>query len=133
MSSPTPNATAKWIAEIFRGKDDTTFPMERYDRFVKTELKPQSLSADDFYRFARHQIGQQHLISVYGLGGKLITPQEAESFYRRLNEPLSTEAVFFSATNFLGNVSANVSEALGNFTPITWRNIGCPNAFRSIM
>lgn len=111
---PTSEATAKWIADVFRGKDDATFPMERFDTFVKNELKPHNLTADDFYRFARHQIGQQHLISVYGLSGKLIAPQEAESFYRRLNEPLSAEAVFFSATNFLNKVSAT-PETLGQF------------------
>jgi hypothetical protein len=106
---PGSEATAKWIAEIFRGKEETTFPMERFDKFVQTELKPHNFTADDFYRFARHQIGQQHLISVYGLSGKLIAPQEAESFYRRLNEPFSSEAVFFSASNFLGNVSATAT------------------------
>lgn len=114
---PSSEATAKWIAEIFRGKEEATFPMERFDKFVETELKPKNFSAEDFYRFARHQIGQQHLISVYGLSGKLIAPQEAESFYRRLNEPLSTEAVFFSATNFLGEVSAtpaNLSQYYSN-------------------
>ncbi|MEO5803370.1 MAG: SurA N-terminal domain-containing protein [Verrucomicrobiota bacterium] len=110
----TTEATAKWIAEVFRGKDDQTFPMERYEAFVKNELTPNRLTTDDFYRFARHQIGQQHLISVYGLGGKLIAPQEAESFYRRLNEPVATEAVLFSATNYLAKVSAT-PEVLGQF------------------
>lgn len=102
---PTVEATAKWITEIFRGPNDQTFPMDRYQAFVKNELNPRHLTSEDFYRFARHQVAQEHLISVFGMGGKLITPQEAESFYRRLNQPLSTEAVFFSATNYLKNVS----------------------------
>ncbi|MEO6182499.1 MAG: SurA N-terminal domain-containing protein [Verrucomicrobiota bacterium] len=111
---PTTEATAKWIGEIFRGGTDQAFPMERYQAFVKTELTPHNLNAEDFSRFATHQVGQQHLISVYGLGGKMITPQEAESFYRRLNEPLSTEAVFFPATNYLSGVSVTPT-ALGQF------------------
>ncbi len=112
---PTTEATAKWIGEIFRGgNDQAAFPMERYQGFVKTELTPRNLTADDFSRFARHQVGQQHLISVYGLGGKMITPQEAESFYRRMNETLSTEAVFFSASNYLSSVSITPA-ALGQF------------------
>ncbi len=111
---PTTEAAAKWIGEIFRGGTEQVFPMERYQAFVKTELSPHGLTAEDFSRFASHQVGQQHLISVYGLGGKMITPQEAESFYRRLNEPLSTEAVFFSATNYVSKVSLTPA-ALGQF------------------
>jgi hypothetical protein len=111
---PTSEATAKWIGEVFRGPNDPTFPMERYQAFVKNELSQANLTSDDFYRFARHQVGQQHLISVYGLSGKLITPQEADSFYRQMNQPLSTEAVFFSATNFLAKVSPT-PQALGQF------------------
>ncbi len=103
---PTLEATAKWITDIFRSNEDQTPPMQRYKAFATNELAPHRLTSDDFYRFARHQVAQQHLISVFGLAGKLITPQEAESFYRRLNEPLSTEAVFFSATNYLGQVSS---------------------------
>lgn len=102
---PTVEATARWITEIFRGPNDQAFPMDRYQAFVKDELGPRHLTSDDFYRFARHQVAQEHLISVFGMSGELITPQEAESFYRRLNEPMSAEAVFFSATNYLKAVS----------------------------
>lgn len=111
---PTVEATAKWIAEIFRGPNDQVFPMERYQAFVKNELNPRNLTSDDFHRFARHQVAQEQLVSVFGMGGKLITPQEAESFYRRSNEPLATEAVIFSATNYLKEVSPTPA-ALGEF------------------
>lgn len=111
---PPLDVTAKWISEIFRGTNEQTFPMERYQTFIKNELAPHQLTSDDFYRFARHQVGQQHLISVYGMGGKLITSQEAESFYRRLNEPFATEAVFFSASNFLSSITVTPA-ALGDF------------------
>ncbi len=111
---PTTEAAAKWISEIFRSPNDQTFPMERYQAFIKNELTPHRLTADDFYRFARHQVGQQQLITVVGLSGKLITPQEAESFYRKINEPFSTEAVYFSASNYLNQVSVTPA-ALGQF------------------
>ncbi|MEO6035301.1 MAG: SurA N-terminal domain-containing protein, partial [Verrucomicrobiota bacterium] len=111
---PTVDATAKWITEVFRGPGEQAFPMDRYQAFVNNELKSHQLTSEDFYRFARHQVAQEHLIAVYGLSGKLITPQEAESFYRRLNEPISTEAVFFTATNFLNTVAVTPS-ALGEF------------------
>jgi len=38
---------------------------------------------DDFARFARHQAANQQLVTLFGMSGKLITPKEAEHFYRR--------------------------------------------------
>jgi hypothetical protein len=35
-----------------------------------------------------HQAAQEYLISLFGMTGKLITPKEAEFFYRRENEPM---------------------------------------------
>lgn len=102
---PPSSAIAEWIADKFRGPGGGPFPIERFDRFVEDELKAHNLTKADFYHFAAQQIGQEHLVSVYGMGGKLVAPQEAEFMYRRLNEPLSTEAVFFSATNYLDKIS----------------------------
>jgi hypothetical protein len=111
---PSVEAAAKWIGTIFRGPNEETFPIERYQNFVKNELQPHHLTSEDFYRFASHQVAQQQLMSTFGMAGKLITPQEAESFYRRANEPMATEAVFFSASNFLSSVSATPEE-IGRF------------------
>jgi hypothetical protein len=81
---------------------------------VKERFQPRGISSEDFERFARHEVGQQHLISLYGLSGRLVTPQEAESLYREENESASTEAVFFSATNYLSKVSVTPA-ALGEY------------------
>ncbi|MEP6663108.1 MAG: SurA N-terminal domain-containing protein, partial [Verrucomicrobiota bacterium] len=103
---PNADATAQWIEEAF-GSTNGVFPMERFEGFIKTELTPHNLTQEDFSRFARHQVGLQELISVYGLGGKLITAPEVEFFYRQLNEPFVTEAVLFSASNYVSAVPSS--------------------------
>jgi hypothetical protein len=69
-------------------------------------LQPHNLDLDDFERFVRHYLGIQELIAAVGLGGKLVTPQEARALYQREHEELATEAVFFSASNYLAAASA---------------------------
>ncbi len=103
---PTTESVAQWVSDIFRGNSDQPFNPEIYQRALKEHFQPHGISAEDFERFARHEVGQQHLISLFGLSGRLVTPQEAESLYRRENEAVSTEAVFFGATNYLATVSA---------------------------
>src|SRR6266850_896837 len=83
--------------------------------FVKQYiLDPQGLTFEDFDRFAKHEIGIQELIATVGLGGELITPQEAQELYRREHQQLSAEAVIFSASNYLAGISVT-PEALSQF------------------
>jgi hypothetical protein len=82
--------------------------------FLKQVLTPHGMSVEDFDRFVRHEFGIQELILIAGLSGKLTTPQEAESLYIREHEPLATELVFFSASNYLGEVSTP-AEAISQF------------------
>lgn len=77
-----------------------------FDAFVKRILNPQGLTAKDFERFVRHDLGIQQLIAVTGLSGQLVTPQEARLLYEREHEDLSAEVVFFSASNYLASVTA---------------------------
>lgn len=85
-----------------------------FDVFEKQVLQPRGLTAADFERFLRHEVGMQQLISVTGITGKLVMPQDAETLYRHDHEEVSAEAVFFSATNFLANVSAS-ADAVAQF------------------
>ncbi len=85
-----------------------------YETFVDKILKPQGFSGSDFERFLRHELAIQQLIGVMGLGGKLITPQEAEARYRREQQELATEAVFFGASNYLASVVV-APELVGRF------------------
>jgi hypothetical protein len=82
--------------------------------FVTQVLEPKGFTLDDFERYVRHFVGVQELIGAFGLSGKLVTPGEAASVYQREHEELATEAVFFSVSNYLSNVSAK-PEALTQF------------------
>src|SRR4051794_29806640 len=106
------DVAAQYATEMLR-------PFERANinspqQFVTQVLKPRGLSVEDFDRFVRHELGIQELISTVGLSGRLITPQEAQSLYVREHEELATEAVFFSATNYLSKVSVT-PEAISQF------------------
>jgi len=99
-------AVARLAAQVLRSSS--------YEIFVDKVLKPASLRGSDFERFIRHELGIQQLIAVLGLGGKLITPQEAEARYRRERQDLTAEAVFFAGSNYLTSVVVT-PESVGRF------------------
>ncbi|HWN95751.1 MAG TPA: peptidylprolyl isomerase [Methylomirabilota bacterium] len=84
------------------------------DRFEKEVLLPNALNADDFERFVMHDAAIQQLSSVVGAAGRMITPAEAEQLYRRENQELSGDIVFFSLSNYLSKVVIT-NGALTNF------------------
>ena len=75
------------------------------EMFIEQVLQPRGFEVDDLERFVRHYMGVQELIATVGLGGKLVTPQEIRDLYKREHEELATEAVFFSASNYLAGVT----------------------------
>ena len=75
------------------------------DAFLKQLLPRNGFKLDDFERFVRHYLGVQELVATVGLGGKLVTPQEARELFKRENEELAAAAVFFSASNYLASVT----------------------------
>ncbi|HVM47518.1 MAG TPA: peptidylprolyl isomerase [Candidatus Acidoferrum sp.] len=75
------------------------------DVFDKQVLQPHGMGLEDLERFVRHYLGIQELVATLGLSGKLVTPEEARGLYVRERQELATEAVFFSATNYLDKVS----------------------------
>jgi parvulin-like peptidyl-prolyl isomerase len=85
-----------------------------YETFMEKRLKPEGFRGIDFESFLRHELGIQQLIAVQGLSGKLITPQEAETLYRRERQELATEAVFFTGSNYLASVVVT-PESVGQF------------------
>ena len=109
-------AVAQWIAEAFRDPEQKVFRKEAYDRFVKEALPNQSLRVTDFERFVRHEVGIQHLVAVAGVSGRLVTPQEAEAVYRRENEAVEAEAVFFVSSNYLANVTVDAAAVAQFYT-----------------
>ena len=82
--------------------------------FEKQVLFARGLTVADFERYIRHELGQQQLIAVTGLGGRLVTPQEAQALYEREHQELATQAVFFPASNYLAGVTA-APEAVSQF------------------
>lgn len=84
------------------------------DELIEKVLPMKNMRESDLERYISHQIGIRHLIAVGGMAGRLVTPQEIEAAYRRENEPLAVDLVFFSATNHLTNVTVNPAD-LGTF------------------
>lgn len=82
--------------------------------FEQALLKRENLSLADLDRFIEHEVAVRQLAFTKGLPGRLVTPQMAESLYRRENQELSVQAVFFSASNYLSRVEVT-SEAVGQF------------------
>lgn len=85
------------------------------DVFVKQVLGSR-LTAKDFERYIRHELGIQQLVAVAGVSGELVTPQEVRALYARENEELSVQAVFFSASNHLANVTVTPEAVLQFYT-----------------
>ncbi len=110
------SSAAAWIQEAFAGKDNKVFRKEDLDLFVQNNLTPRGLKVEDFFRFARHEVGIQHLINVAGAAGRLVTPQEAEVSYRLENEKLETQVAIFSTSNHLVKVKIDAAGLAGYYT-----------------
>lgn len=106
------DAVAKVAGDILRSFNrGNPVPL---DGFVKQVLNQRGMTAEDFARFIRHDLGIQQLASIMGLGGKLVTPQEASALYEREHGEISAQAVFFSASNHLSEIAVT-PEAVAQF------------------
>ncbi len=116
-------AAAKTTKQLFGIDPDKPLPKEEFDKFISGELAKNGVSLDDFDRFIRHQTGLEHLISLHGMSGRLITAKEAEVFYRRENEPMETEIVTLSISNYypLVNISPKDLETYYTNVQATYR------------
>jgi hypothetical protein len=111
----TTAAAARFTKIIMGVPPDQAMPADKFQEFVVNELgRRGGLTLDDFDRFVRHQAGQEYLNALLGMSGKLITPKEAEFFYRRENEPMATEWVPFPATNYYA-LTAPTDDQLQDF------------------
>jgi hypothetical protein len=75
--------------------------------FIDQVLTPEGFTAADFERSIRARVAINQLVDVLGLSGTLITPQEAGSLYNREYQEFSAQAAFFSASNYLSQVTAS--------------------------
>jgi peptidyl-prolyl cis-trans isomerase D len=110
-------AAARFSKQMFGVPPDQSMPADRFNEWVENDLKRKGgLTLEDFDRFARHQAAQECLMSLFGMTGKLITPKEAESFYRRENEPMVTEIVSFPASEYYGETVPTETDLQDYFT-----------------
>jgi SurA N-terminal domain len=94
---PSPEAVAEMAREML-GK----IPL---DQFIDQHLKPNGFDTADFERFIRNELGIQQLVSVVGLSGKLVTPQEAKELYIKEHQEVSASMVYFSASNYMAGIT----------------------------
>ncbi len=108
----SPQAVARVAANLLRslGRGQPV-PLEV---FVKQVLQRRGMTAEDFERFIRHDLGIQQLAAVAGLSGRLVTPEEARLLYEREHTEARTEAAVFSASNHLGEITIS-AEAIAQF------------------
>ena len=97
------------LANFGRG---TPVPLKAFEEQI---LAPQHLTADDFERYIRHELGMQQLVSTLGVASKLVTPAEAQDLYVRERQEISAHAVFFSASNYLATVGTLNAEMVALF------------------
>lgn len=74
-------------------------------KFEQDFLIPNGLTLADYRRFLAHEAGIRQLFSAVSVAARLISPQEAESFYRKEHQEVSVQVAGFWATNFLSNVT----------------------------
>ena len=74
-------------------------------KFVEQYLAPEGLGVTDLQNFLRDELVVQQMIQVLGLPGELVTPQAAGQLYDREHQEVSAQTVFFTASNYLAQVS----------------------------
>lgn len=78
--------------------------------FVNQVLAPKGMDENDLETFARNELTIEQLQQLYGLSGQLITPQEAAAEYVRQNQEFSSQIIFFSASNYLDQITLNPAD-----------------------
>jgi peptidyl-prolyl cis-trans isomerase D len=106
-------ATADWISTFFSDRETKRFNRETLDRLLQT-IQQKGYRQVDFERYARHQVGIQHLVAVAGSPGKLVTPQEATQALHEQHEKIDTKLVVFPLSNYLAKVQIT-PEAIGTY------------------
>ena len=104
-------AASEFLRSI--GRNGQPVPMQKFEEQV---LAPEGLGVVDLQNFLRNELVVQQMIQTLGLGGALVTPQEAGLIYDRERQEVSAQAVFFSASNYLAQVSATPSAVAQFYT-----------------
>ncbi|MBL9176168.1 MAG: SurA N-terminal domain-containing protein [Verrucomicrobiales bacterium] len=105
------DAAAQWIREYL--KDPKTGAVN-FDGFIQNSLRPAGFNDSDFLDFVRQEVALQMMERLVGVSGRLVTPAEAESEFRRANESFAVTLASFPASNFLAAVTVDPA-AVGTF------------------
>ncbi|MBX3732369.1 MAG: SurA N-terminal domain-containing protein [Verrucomicrobiae bacterium] len=104
-------AVAQWIRAYLRDPQTGQF---NYNAFIQNSLRPAGFTEADFVSFVRQEVALQQLERLMSVPGRLVTPQEAEDEFRRVNERFDVTVASFPSSNFLASVVVD-DAALGMF------------------
>lgn len=107
------DAVASWIRDNLR--DPKTGTVD-YQAFVDRVLTANRFSEAEFQDFVRRQIGLTHLRDVISVAGQLVSPEEAKTEFRRMNEQSIVSVAMFSPTNYSAQVAVGPMELRQFFT-----------------
>ncbi len=87
-------------------RDDKTSKFNRaaYEQFLGLIQGENGMARVDFERFMRNEVALQHLVNLGGMSGSLVTPKEAETRFRSVNDHFAAQLVLFSATSHLAQI-----------------------------
>jgi len=112
----TQEAAARYIKALLGVKPGEVVPADKILEVLTKLAQEGGLTINDFDRFARHQAGQEYLMALVGMSGRLITPQEASVFYLREHQPVQAELVQFPLANYYATTNPAESELQDFYT-----------------
>jgi hypothetical protein len=83
-------------------------------KFVQELLAPHGLTAVDYDRFLRHEVGIRQLIAAASVSARFVVAPEAEVIYRKEHQETEVQLAVFWASNFLDKVIIT-NGAIGSF------------------
>ncbi len=72
--------------------------------FESAILAPEKLSAADFERYVRNELGIQQLFATLGMAGELVSADEVRALYQRDYQKISAQIALFSGANYAKSV-----------------------------
>ena len=102
--------------KLMMRNSDGVYDPAIYHGFVTNGLERVGMDKEDLYRFVRREAAMEQLRDTVAVRGALVTKAAAEAAFRRENERLATEAVFFHVSNFLAQVTIETNALRTYFT-----------------
>ena len=102
---PGESAVAEWVVDTFGGRGQEAAAKSRYDNLLRVLRRRYHVTEANFQNFIEHQIAINHLASIAGTTGRLVTPRAAGDVYREAQEKIDADAVAFSASDYAPSVT----------------------------